>query len=127
MDDFRWLLSEVAKVGQLLPGLDAVLPVSGDIIHASLSEMILSWVRLKRGVYCPGEFSSRDYIQRRRHAEAGKADACDVKMRHNVELCARDEEIRDLRRENAELRRRIDSSPSWAPGGSGESSTATGG
>lgn len=35
--------------------------------------------------------------------------------------------IEDLKRENAELRRQIDSSPGWAPGGSGENLAATGG
>ena len=35
IDDFRWLWSEVAKLGRSLPGLDAVLPFSRDIIHAN--------------------------------------------------------------------------------------------
>ena len=39
----------------------------------------------------------------------------------------KDREIDDLKLENEKLRRRIDSSPGWAPGGSGENPTATGG
>ena len=42
-------------------------------------------------------------------------------------LYAKELEIRKLEQENAVLRCRLDSSPGWAPGGSGETLTAAGG
>ena len=39
----------------------------------------------------------------------------------------RDREIEDLKREKERLRRQIESSPGWAPGGSGQNPAATGG
>ena len=52
------------------------------------------------------------------------ADALDRARRQKND--AEDDERR-RRNENAELRRQIDSFPGWAPGGSGENPTATGG
>ena len=46
---------------------------------------------------------------------------------YGLQIMAKDEKIRDLEEQNSALRWRLDSSPGWAPGGLGETSTAPGG
>lgn len=69
-----------------------------------------------------------------RELSAVRPDALKVAQLHKTQLQMKVYEIEDLqrknaklKRENAELRRQIDSSPGWAPGGLGENPTATGG
>ena len=48
-----------------------------------------------------------------------KVDQREVKKYYQTELEMKDIIIKELEREKADLQRRVDSSPGWAPGGSG--------
>ena len=68
-----------------------------------------------------------DYADLRHRVDRALIDKQALDDHYKVQILAKDEEIRDLQDENAELRRRLDYSPGWALGGLGETSTATGG
>ena len=87
------------------------------------SKIILASQSLQKTICFPRNNSIREIVQLRRE----EADGCDNEIRLGVNIWAKDKETRDLRPENAVLRRRIDFSLGWAPGGSRETSTATSG
>ncbi|KAM0804455.1 hypothetical protein BDR22DRAFT_885709 [Usnea florida] len=84
------------------------------------SKIILASQSLQKTICCPLNISIREIVQSRRE----EADGCDNEIRLGVNIWAKDKETRDLRPENAVLRRRIDFSLGWAPGGSRETTEA---